>query len=102
MARQDWQDDAYCFGMSSDIFYGKFDMPMTSQEINLAKVICNKCEVKRDCLITALRNQESYGVWGGFTSFERRTALSRNKNDINKTMDDYDNKTFTIPRKRKK
>lgn len=102
MARRDWLDDAYCFGMPSEIFYGKNELPMTSQEIRTAKLICSKCDVRRDCLITALKNKEAFGVWGGFTSFERRAALAKNKNQIEGAIDDYDNKTFVSPRKRTK
>ena len=101
-ARRDWKDDAYCFGMPSEIFYGHSDLPMSSQQINYAKSICKLCEVQRDCLISALKTKEPYGVWGGFTAFERRAALARNKNDIKKAMDDYDNKEFVAPRRRKK
>lgn len=102
MARRDWRDDAYCSGMSSELFYGKNELPMTSDEIKIAKTICNKCDVRRSCLITALKNKESFGVWGGHTSFERRAALARNKNSVNGAMDDFDNKQFISPRKRKK
>lgn len=102
MARQDWRDDAYCFGMPSELFYGKNELPMTSVEIKNAKTICNQCEVRRDCLITSLRDKEEFGVWGGYTSFERRAALARNKGNVQAVMDDYDSKNFVKPRKRKK
>jgi len=75
---------------------------MSSQQINYAKSICKLCDVQRDCLITALKKQEPFGVWGGFTSFERRAALARNKGNVQKTMDDYDDKAFVAPRRRKK
>jgi len=88
--------------MPSEIFYGHSDLPMSSQQINYAKSICKLCEVQRDCLITALKTNEPYGVWGGFTAFERRAALAKNKNDVKKAMDDYDDKTFVAPRRRKK
>jgi WhiB family redox-sensing transcriptional regulator len=102
MARRDWRDDAYCFGMPSELFYGKNELPMTSQEIKNAKTICNKCDVRRDCLITALKDKEEHGVWGGYTSFERRAALARNYGKVQGAMNDYDDKTFVAPRKRKK
>jgi len=102
MARRDWRDDAYCNGMSSELFYGKNELPMTSTEIKNAKTICNKCDVRRDCLITSLKDKEDFGVWGGFTSFERRAALARNKGNVKKAMNDYDDKKFVSPRKRKK
>lgn len=102
MARRDWRDDAYCNGMPSELFYGKNELPMTSQEIKTAKTICNQCDVRRDCLITALKSKEEFGVWGGFTSFERRAAIARNKGNFKGAMNDYDDKKFVSPRKRKK
>jgi hypothetical protein len=53
-------------------------------------------------LITALKSKEECGVWGGFTSFERRAARARNKGKVKVAMNDYDDKTFVAPRKRKK
>ena len=102
MARRDWRDDSYCFGMPSELFYGKNELPMTSKEINNAKTICSQCEVRRDCLITSLKDKEDFGVWGGYTSFERRAALARNNGSIKGAMNDYDDKKFVSPRKRKK
>ena len=102
MARRDWRDDAYCFGMQSELFYGKNELPMTSQEIKTAKTICSQCDVRRDCLITSLKDKEEFGVWGGYTSFERRAALARNNGKVKGAMNDYDDKAFVLPRKRKK
>lgn len=102
MAKRDWRDDAYCDGMPSEIFYGKDEGPMNAKEIVIAKSICNKCEVRIDCLITALKKEEPYGVWGGFTSFERKASLVKHNNDIVGSMDDYYNNVFVTPRKRKK
>lgn len=36
-----------------------------------AKAVCMRCPVRRDCLTTAMENQEAYGVWGGMTAPER-------------------------------
>lgn len=101
-AKRDWQDYAYCEGMPSEIFYGKDEGPMNAKEIVIAKSVCNKCEVRIDCLITALKKEEPYGVWGGFTSFERRASLVKHANNVNKSMDDFYNNVFVTPRKRKK
>jgi hypothetical protein len=88
--------------MQSELFYGKNELPMTSQEIKTAKTICSQCDVRRDCLITSLKDKEEFGVWGGYTSFERRAALARNNGKVKGAMNDYDDKAFVLPRKRKK
>jgi WhiB family redox-sensing transcriptional regulator len=88
--------------MPSEIFYGKEEGPMNAKEIALARSVCNKCDVKTDCLITSLKTEEPFGVWGGYTSFERKAALLRNKGNVQASIDDHYNKVFVTPRKRKK
>ena len=102
MARPDWRDESLCDGMPVDIFYGVDEIPMTSQQIKAAKVICNQCDVRRDCLITALKTNEPYGVWGGFTAFERRATIARRNGDIVAMITDFENNQFIQPRRRKK
>jgi WhiB family redox-sensing transcriptional regulator len=102
MPKRDWRDDAYCIDMPSHIFYGKTEDSMTAAEIAYAKTVCARCPVRRDCLIYALKNQEPYGVWGGFATFERRTALKRNNGEHIYAVVDYDNGEFIKPRTRNK
>src|SRR6266536_121554 len=47
-------------------------------EQNAAKQICETCPVRCECLVTALDNHISTGVWGGMTERERRALLRRN------------------------
>lgn len=37
-----------------------------------AKAVCARCPVAPDCLATALRVEEAWGVFGGLTAKERR------------------------------
>ncbi|MFD8375357.1 WhiB family transcriptional regulator [Streptomyces sp. NPDC059688] len=37
-----------------------------------AKKICRRCQVRNECLKSALRLGERYGVWGGYAAWERR------------------------------
>ncbi len=46
-------------------------------EQNRAKVICQACPVRTECLSDALDNQVEFGVWGGMTERERRAILKR-------------------------
>lgn len=40
-----------------------------------AKLICNGCPLRTDCLAEALDNRIEFGVWGGMTERERRKLL---------------------------
>lgn len=42
-----------------------------------AKAVCRGCPVIVECRHHALVTREQYGVWGGMTQEERRTAWSR-------------------------
>lgn len=42
--------------------------------INEAKAVCKVCPVRAECLAEALKRSESFGVWGGLTTDERRAA----------------------------
>jgi WhiB family redox-sensing transcriptional regulator len=88
--------------MNPDIFYGVDEAPMTSVQIKDARKVCIQCDVRRDCLISALMTNEPYGVWGGFTSFERKAAIVRHKGDIKAMITDFEQNRFIKPRKRKK
>jgi WhiB family transcriptional regulator, redox-sensing transcriptional regulator len=39
-----------------------------------AKSVCNECVVRPECLSEALRSDERFGIWGGLTERERRSA----------------------------
>lgn len=44
----------------------------------LARTICNRCEVRQECLEWALRH-EDWGMWGGLTPVERKRLRSKLK-----------------------
>ena len=37
-----------------------------------AKRVCSGCEVRTECLLWALENDERFGIWGGLSERERR------------------------------
>lgn len=71
----DWQDDAACKGMDTDIF---FDVHKTATE--RAIEICLVCPVIEQCLSYAMRTEKGahavyrYGIFGGLPP-EERAAL---------------------------
>lgn len=44
---------------------------------NRAKLICQGCPVRAECLADALDNRVEFGVWGGMTERERRALLRK-------------------------
>jgi len=42
-----------------------------------AKLICDGCVVRIECLADALDSRTEFGVWGGMTERERRALLKR-------------------------
>jgi WhiB family redox-sensing transcriptional regulator len=49
-------------------------------EQNRAKLVCQGCPVRTECLADALDNRVEFGVWGGLTERERRALLRRRPN----------------------
>jgi len=68
---ESWSKLGNCFKIDPDVMYPKDD-----EGIKIAKEICENCPVRAECLATALRNKERYGIWGGLTE-PQRTRLAR-------------------------
>ena len=67
LTNQTWRQHAACRGVDPEVFY-----PVSEDEADVAKAICNVCSVRQTCLEYALTNREREGVWGGATERERR------------------------------
>lgn len=63
-----WRLKAACLDADPDIFFP--EMGRTYDTV-LAKRICDRCEVTKECLDYALANNFTDGVWGGKTCNER-------------------------------
>jgi hypothetical protein len=66
----EWKLDAACRGMGPAMFFpDKGDR----EAERAALAICERCEVKRECLADALQHTyaNDYGVWGGLTRAQR-------------------------------
>ena len=55
-----WRKHAACRGIDPDVFY-----PVSDEEADEAKAICDQCAVREACLEHALANREREGIWGG-------------------------------------
>jgi WhiB family transcriptional regulator, redox-sensing transcriptional regulator len=70
MWNENWSQHAACIGRCEELF-------VKGAEQNRAKLICNDCTVRSECLSEALDNRIEWGVWGGMTERERRALLRR-------------------------
>lgn len=67
-----WEDDALCAQIGPEEFF-----PEKGNSVQQAKKICERCDVKPDCLQYALDNGVDSGVWGGLSAQERRRLKKR-------------------------
>ncbi len=69
-----WRNSANCIDTERGLFFS-----INMDDINVAKAICQACEVRDACLEYALAAREPEGIWGGYTERERRRMLKTNK-----------------------
>ena len=67
---QDWSDLARCRGMDPEAFFGR-----NLTEARTAIRICDRCDVRQECLEYAVAEGIEIGVWGGLTERQRRTHI---------------------------
>lgn len=71
MPDQHWTAHALCGGRPDDLFVEGASRQRTAREL------CERCPVRRKCLVDALDNRITFGVWGGLTERERRGLVRR-------------------------
>lgn len=73
----EWQSDAACRGMDSSVFFSpESERGRTRRRREeAARAICHKCPVSGPCGRFAQASQQDYGIWGGSTEEERRSAV---------------------------
>lgn len=62
-----WQALARCAEVDPDLFF-----PEKGASARPAKRICQRCEVRTECLEYAIETDQRYGVFGGLSERERR------------------------------
>jgi WhiB family transcriptional regulator, redox-sensing transcriptional regulator len=68
-----WMMRATCLESDPELFFPIGIAGSAVEQVNAAKAICGRCEVRRDCFCYALRTMP-HGIWGG-TTMEERVAL---------------------------
>lgn len=72
-----WHTLAACRGMDTTIFY-----PRVGENATEAKLVCAGCDVRAECLTTALADEATghrFGVRGGLTPRERDDEARRRR-----------------------
>jgi len=64
---RDWKRRGLCAQTDPDSFF-----PEKGGSTREAKRICSGCEVRAECLVFAMDNDERFGIWGGLSERERR------------------------------
>lgn len=67
---KDWMDRARCRERDPEQFFAR-----GAANSRRAIRICERCEVREDCLRYALDNEIDFGVWGGMTERQRRRLV---------------------------
>ena len=62
-----WQERALCAETGPDVFF-----PESGGSTLKAKLVCQRCPVKVECLDYAINHDERFGIWGGLSERERR------------------------------
>lgn len=61
---------AACSGADVELFFS-----VEEEHQQRALAYCSRCEVRQQCLETAIANREIYGIWGGTLEPDRRTLI---------------------------
>ena len=68
----DWRLSALCAQADPEAFY-----PDKGGSTREAKKLCQTCDVREECLQSALENDERFGIWGGLSERERRSLKKK-------------------------
>ncbi len=74
----DWRHRAACREEDPELFFPIGTTGPALLQIEEAKTVCRRCDVREQCLQFALETGQDAGVWGGLSEDERR-ALKRRR-----------------------
>jgi WhiB family redox-sensing transcriptional regulator len=73
----DWRHKAACLNEDPELFFPIGNTGPALAQIEEAKLVCRRCEVREKCLQWALDAGQDHGVWGGTSEEERRSMKRR-------------------------
>jgi WhiB family transcriptional regulator, redox-sensing transcriptional regulator len=65
-----WEERAACRGADVELFFS-----VDEEDQKEALEFCARCDVRAECLETAIANREMYGIWGGMLESDRRSLI---------------------------
>ncbi len=65
-----WHERALCRQVDPELFFPEKGTGLS--QLQQARRICARCEVKPECRQDAIERDERFGVWGGTSEAERR------------------------------
>jgi WhiB family redox-sensing transcriptional regulator len=77
-ALMDWRHRAACREEDPELFFPIGNTGPALLQIEEAKAVCMRCDVRDACLQWALDTGQDAGVWGGLSEDERRALRRRN------------------------
>ena len=75
-AHADWRSRGACLSADPELFFPLSSVGPAVEQLNRAKSICTRCQVRAECLDFALATQQVHGIWGGTSEAERRRILA--------------------------
>lgn len=69
-ADDSWEDRSACRGADVELFFS-----VEEEDQQRALELCARCEVRQECLESAIERREMYGIWGGMLESDRRTLI---------------------------
>lgn len=75
---ENWQSKGACIGEDPELFFPIGKTGPAQLQIEEAKRVCRRCEVREKCLEWALEMKQDHGVWGGMSEDERSSLKRRN------------------------
>ena len=67
-----WRRNAICRDTDPELFFPIGTTGQALLQIERAKLVCDECPVKVECLDYALTTNQDTGIWGGTSEDERR------------------------------
>ena len=80
----DWRDKAACLTEDPELFFPVGNTGPALAQVEEAKKVCMRCEVRQECLDWALQANQDHGVWGGTSEDERRAMRRQNARNRNR------------------
>lgn len=68
----EWRHRSLCRDSDPELFFPIGTTGHAVDQIDAAKAVCRRCDVRPECLEFALATNQEAGVWGGATEDERR------------------------------